>query len=121
MTSLLSHCFHSFSYQSPFQSNGSTKLKLGFTLGGMEEFFPQLEQVLADRRWEKPLVPSAGGKFRAGIVGIERQMEKDARDTTKNISEAFQDLHSLMESAKPMVQLANAIANKIKVESADWN
>lgn len=56
----------------------------------------------------------AHGKYRAGIVGIERQLEKQARDTEKNISEAFQDLNSLMEMAKPMVQLANTICNKMK-------
>jgi len=53
-------------------------------------------------------------KYRAGIVGIEKQLEKQARDTEKNISEAFQDLNSLIEMAKPMVKLVSTISNKIK-------
>jgi len=39
-------------------------------------------------------------KYRAGIVGIEKQLEKQARDTEKNISEAFQDLNSLIENGQ---------------------
>lgn len=54
--------------------------------------------------------------FRAGIVGIERQLEKQARETEKNISEAFQDLNSLIDMAKPMVQLVTTISNKLKVK-----
>lgn len=63
-----------------------------------------------------PSSTSGGGKqFRAGIVGIERQLEKQARDTEKNISEAFQDLNSLIDMAKPMVKLVTTISNKLKV------
>lgn len=58
-------------------------------------------------------------QYRAGIVGIERQLEKQARDTEKNISEAFQDLNSLIDMAKPMVKLVTTISNKLKVELID--
>jgi len=98
----------------PFACHGGTQVKLGFTDGGLDTFFASLERTLSEQRWSKPLLPSAGGRYRAGIVGIERQREKEARDTTRNISEAFSDLKTLMESAKPMVALAATISTKVK-------
>ncbi|XP_038055643.1 vacuolar protein-sorting-associated protein 36-like isoform X2 [Patiria miniata] len=50
----------------------------------------------------------------AGIVGIERNLEKKWRDTDENISQAFEDLNKLMKKAKEMVDLSRTIANKIK-------
>lgn len=52
---------------------------------------------------------------RRGLVGIERQIEKDKDVTNKKISQAFQDIHSLMETAKPMVELIHKISDIMKV------
>jgi ESCRT-II complex subunit VPS36 len=100
--------------QSPFPSLGLNVIKLTFTSGGCEEFAKMLQQVLFEKRWDRPLVPSGGAKFRPGIVGIERQLEKQVWKTEQDISEAFRDINSLIEMAKPMVQLANTISNKMK-------
>jgi len=57
---------------------------------------------------------SAPRKIRAGIVGIERQLETNALVTQGKISEAFKDINSLIEMAKPMVQLAQKISTSMK-------
>lgn len=36
-------------------------------------------------------------RHRAGIIGIERAIQKKQEDTDKNISQAFEDLSNLME------------------------
>ena len=53
-------------------------------------------------------------KIRSGIGGIEKSMAQKVQQTDKAISKAFTDLDALMESAKPMVKLANQISRKIK-------
>lgn len=50
-------------------------------------------------------------------MGIERDIKDEARKTDQQISEAFTDLKSLMEMAKPMVQLAKKISDKQAVVS----
>lgn len=54
-------------------------------------------------------------KIRTGITGIEKDLEKTAKDRHGKISEAFQDINSLIEFAKPMVQLVKKVSSDIKV------
>ena len=42
-------------------------------------------------------------------------MQEKIQQSASNINLAFQDLKNLMEMAKDMVRLANAMSNKIKV------
>lgn len=56
-----------------------------------------------------------GTASRSGIVGIERKMQEKIQQSATNINVAFQDLKMLMEMAKDMVHLANAMSTKIKV------
>jgi len=53
--------------------------------------------------------------IRSGLVGIERKIQKDNVVTDKKISEAFQDINSLMQTAKPMVELIHKISDIMKV------
>lgn len=49
-----------------------------------------------------------------GISGIKRQIEQKAEQSHKQITTAFQDLDSLKEKARGMVQIANQIKTKIQ-------
>jgi len=59
------------------------------------------------------------GPIRSGLVGIARKIQKDNVATKKQMSEAFQDIHSLMESAKPMVELVHKISDCMKDVQGD--
>ncbi|KFD54841.1 hypothetical protein M513_04275, partial [Trichuris suis] len=57
---------------------------------------------------------SASTMRRAGIVGIERQLENKRERNAGQISRAFQDLTPLMSMAKDMVNLAKKISAEIR-------
>ncbi|CAL8139638.1 unnamed protein product [Orchesella dallaii] len=88
----------------------TTFFKLGFTQGGLDEFITKFADILRQKTWEK--LPPAEHNRRLGILGIERDIDDEATRTEQKISEAFHDLKSLMEMAKPMVQLAKTISDK---------
>ncbi|XP_038055641.1 vacuolar protein-sorting-associated protein 36-like isoform X1 [Patiria miniata] len=101
----------------PVMMSAHSYIQLSFKEGGETEFFRCLSEELSRRRWEYMPTPKAAGKpkaIHAGIVGIERNLEKKWRDTDENISQAFEDLNKLMKKAKEMVDLSRTIANKIK-------
>ena len=66
-------------------------------------------------------MPAAQRKMRSGIGGIEKSMAQKVKQTDKEISKAFKDLDALMESAKPMVKLANQISRKIAEKQGDMS
>lgn len=102
---------------SPFANEKRANFfKLSFTQGGLEEFLGKLTDTLRLRQWEKKM-PKPEPKRRLGILGIERDLKDEARKTDQQISEAFQDLKSLVEMAKPMVQLAKKISDKAAVSN----
>merc|ERR1719312_1854666 len=91
--------------------------RLSFRSGGQAEFFPLLERALTDKAWiPKPTAAKVPVKkeMRAGITGIQKNINQKAKQDNANISKAFQDLDQLMEMAKPMVKLANSISTKIR-------
>ncbi|XP_033631386.1 vacuolar protein-sorting-associated protein 36-like [Asterias rubens] len=105
----------------PVMMSGHSFIQLTFKESGETEFFRCLTEELSKRRWEYMTpAPRPGGKhhqpkaIHAGIVGIERNLEKKWKDTDQTISKAFEDLNKLMEKAKEMVDLSRTIANKIK-------
>ncbi|EDO27475.1 predicted protein, partial [Nematostella vectensis] len=49
-----------------------------------------------------------------GIVGIERKLEQQSKQTDDNINKAFKDLDALMEKAKEMVEIADKVASKLE-------
>jgi len=75
----------------------------------------EMEKVLAAKMWIKLESKNRiGTASRSGIVGIERKMQEKIQQSATNINVAFQDLKMLMEMAKDMVHLANAMSTKIK-------
>lgn len=63
----------------------------------------------------KPSVQPVNSKIRSGIVGIERSIEEQHRQTDESITVAFKDLKKLMEKAKDMVAISKNISTKIRV------
>ncbi|CAB3359405.1 Hypothetical predicted protein [Cloeon dipterum] len=60
-----------------------------------------------------------GRQLRAGIVGIERQIQAKHKATDDSISLAFEDLNKLMSMAKDMVLLSKSISDKIKEKQGE--
>lgn len=90
-------------------------VKFSFRSGGQQEFFRALSDVLEKKPWADVTASfPKGKKYRAGIVGIERQLQARHEATDKNISVAFEDLTCLMEMAKEMVSLSKGISQKLK-------
>jgi len=56
-------------------------------------------------------------RLRAGIVGIEREIEEKQLTTSRNISQAFEDLSNLMTMAKDMVNTAKRISEKMRART----
>ena len=100
----------------------ASHVKLSFTEGGSTQFKQEMTKVLSNKAWEKtirtaPAPPSqVSSVTRSGIVGIERKMQEKMQNTATNINVAFQDLKNLMDMAKDMVRIANAMSTKIKVQ-----
>ncbi|ODM88145.1 Vacuolar protein-sorting-associated protein 36, partial [Orchesella cincta] len=102
---------------SPFiNDTHATFFKLGFTQGGLDEFLTKVADTLRQKVWEKKAPVEQ--KRRMGILGIERDIKDEFKKTDQKISEAFHDLKSLMEMAKPMVQLAKNISNRAAKQAA---
>ena len=94
-------------------------IRLSFRKGGQQEFLKLFQRTLQAKEWEKhlhaaPQQAQGALKIRAGIVGIERHIEKKQRETDKEVSQAFKDLDGLIEKAKDMVSLVNKFAAKIE-------
>ncbi|XP_027203953.2 vacuolar protein sorting 36 [Dermatophagoides pteronyssinus] len=53
-------------------------------------------------------------KYRQGIGGIERKIQDQHEETSRNIDGAFQDLKNLMSFLEEMVKLSNSIKDKLK-------
>nr|CAG4643352.1 EOG090X09MN [Ilyocryptus agilis] len=111
----------------PIAKSSASNIKLAFTEGGCTQMKAAIENVLADKHWEKlaKLMPNLAIQntgpvpTRSGIVGIERKIQQKIQTTSSNISMAFQDLKNLMDMAKDMVHLANSMSVKIKERQGD--
>ncbi|KAJ8027994.1 Vacuolar protein-sorting-associated protein 36 [Holothuria leucospilota] len=106
----------------PVHSSPHTHIRLGFKEGGALDFNRCLSEVLSRKVWEfapKPRAPNEPRKIHAGIVGIERNLEKQRKETDQNISKAFEDLDKLIGKAKEMVELSKKISTKIKEKQGD--
>ncbi|UXI18134.1 hypothetical protein NH340_JMT04077 [Sarcoptes scabiei] len=53
-------------------------------------------------------------KYRLGISGIEKKIQDQHEETSKNIDGAFKDLQNLMSFLEEMVKLSNSIKEKLK-------
>lgn len=120
------HSAPSNKHPGPASSSAFTYVRLSFRESGEKEFFRYFKEQLESKKWEKTeTVPPAqenlqsAPRHRAGIIGIERAIQKKQEDTDKNISQAFEDLSNLMEKAKDMVHVSKTIANKIREKQGD--
>lgn len=90
-------------------------VKFSFRSGGDKEFFNALSDALAKKEWENLAASYPKGKqYRAGIVGIERQIRERNEATGETINEAFEDLKNLMKMAKEMVSLSKMVTQKLR-------
>lgn len=107
----------------PVTSSPNHFIKLSFKEGGEPTFYPNIQDALQRKQWQvvpKAVSASASGKqWRSGIGGIERNIQKKAMETDKNITEAFEDLNKLMDQAKQMVTLSKNISTKIREKQGD--
>jgi len=109
----------------PVARSTASYIKLSFTEGGSSQLKQEMTKVLSNKAWEKtirtaPAPPSqVSSVTRSGIVGIERKMQEKMQNTATNINVAFQDLKNLMDMAKDMVRIANAMSTKIKERQGD--
>lgn len=95
-------------------------VKFSFRGGGDKEFFNAFSEAIAKKAWEDLSANYAQGKqYRAGIVGIERQIRHRNEATGETISEAFEDLKCLMKMAKEMVNLSKGVSQKLKDKQSD--
>uniref|UniRef100_A0A146LIA9 Vacuolar protein-sorting-associated protein 36 n=1 Tax=Lygus hesperus TaxID=30085 RepID=A0A146LIA9_LYGHE len=105
----------------PSSNQHSNHIKFSFKDGLEDSFLAGLRNAVKLKKWEVPLAIQSPSKkvlpvikTRAGIVGIERNLEEKQRATDHSISAAFQDLSKLMEMAKDMVSLSKTISTKIR-------
>merc|ERR1712113_524027 len=97
----------------PCVSSPFMHVKFSFKDGGHFEFYTKLVEQLSQKSWEKSAsavvsgmksggIGKPGAKPRGvgGIVGIERKLEQQSRETDESINRAFKDLDALMEKAK---------------------
>lgn len=95
-------------------------VKFSFRGGGEKEFFNALSDALTKKAWENVAANYPKGKqYRAGIVGIERQIRERNEATGETISEAFEDLKNLMKMAKEMVNLSKSVTQKLREKQSD--
>ncbi|XP_078485989.1 vacuolar protein-sorting-associated protein 36-like [Ciona intestinalis] len=100
-------------------------VRFAFKHGGDVEFTHKMQQAIHNKAWEKTMgratksTPEMGRLRASGIVGIERKIEAEKKQTDASISVAFKDLTQLMEKAKEMVSLSTTIAAKIKDKKGD--
>ncbi|CAJ0942547.1 unnamed protein product, partial [Mesorhabditis belari] len=108
----------------PVASSQYNCVRFVFRGGGEDEFFKKYDEALKRRTWERtPSGSSSGGSrtsthpvgHRAvGIGGIERRLVESHQRTHETISQAFEDMSKLMETARDMVSLSKSIAEKLR-------
>ncbi|CAJ0581223.1 unnamed protein product, partial [Mesorhabditis spiculigera] len=95
-----------------------------FRSGGEDEFFKKYDEALKRKTWERtPSGSSSGGSRTSGhpdrhrglgIGGIEKRLVENHQRTHESISQAFEDMSKLMETAREMVGLSKSIAEKLR-------
>jgi len=98
----------------PFRKEKNNYIKLSFRSGGQPEFYNHLNSSLQAKTWTIVARAPVKREIRAGITGIEKNINQKAKQDNANISKAFEDLNKLIEMAKPMVKLAQSISTKIR-------
>lgn len=113
--------------QGPNPTSSYNHTKLSFRHGNVGAFHQSLRTALEDQAWQVveqlpmgiPQGQAGGRKIRAGILGIERDIQSRQNEASHNINVAFEDLNKLMSFAKDMVALSKNISTKIKEHSGE--
>lgn len=113
---------------SPTGSNLSNNhVRLALKQGGMRSLKDKLNEAITQKQWNVILAPRnivrpgnvAPKQLRSGIGGIKKSMEQKQKNTDMQITKAFEDIDQLMEMAKPMVNVAKTISEKIREKKGD--
>ncbi|KAG0025810.1 hypothetical protein BGZ81_006822 [Podila clonocystis] len=113
------------SFKTPTEDTNS--VKLSFRAGGNGNFHSALKTAMATRAWEskpklevakKPVPSSVDSPTTptlklGGVSAVMRKVETNRIETDQVLSQAFQDLHGLMDKAAEMVALAETISNRL--------
>lgn len=98
--------------QASTQSAALAFVKIAFKGSGFAQFKATLSQALQSQAWEakSPLESEKA----VGISGLMRRAENMQLKTEASLSDAFQDIDSLMSKAGEMVKLSEVISGKLK-------
>lgn len=92
-------------------------VQLEFEYGGHNEFYDQLNQQLELKRWLGKDSGAAISTASIGITGIQRNIQSRLDQQDQKINSSFKDLSVLMNQAREMVTLSNAITAKLTREA----
>ena len=110
-------------------------IKFSFRGGGDKIFYERLKGALIQRKWllqSAPPIPNplnhehsfasdadSSSRKVVGIAGLERRRLEQRKNTEVMIGSAFEDLETLMTSAKEIIALAEQFASQANLGNAD--
>ncbi|ETN77716.1 EAP30/Vps36 family protein [Necator americanus] len=98
-------------------------IRFVFRNGGEDDFHRKYEEALKRKTWQRSSSGSSSGGSRTsqgiqmrpvGIAGLEKRLAENHQRTHETISQAFEDMSRLMETARDMVGLSKSIAEKLR-------
>ncbi|CAD6188564.1 unnamed protein product [Caenorhabditis auriculariae] len=111
----------------PVNSSQYDLMRFVFRTGGEEDFYKKYDEALRRKTWLRSSSGSsssggglsvqsrASGQLRSvGIAGIERRLAENHQKTHETITQAFEDMSKLMETARDMVNLSKSISEKVR-------
>ncbi|WKY01608.1 hypothetical protein Q1695_015540 [Nippostrongylus brasiliensis] len=107
----------------PQRSSPYNYIRLVFRGGGEEDFYKKYEEALKRKTWQRSSSGSSSGGSRTsqgiqmrpvGIAGLEKRLAENHQRTHETISQAFEDMSRLMETARDMVNLSKSISEKLR-------
>ncbi|PAV67982.1 hypothetical protein WR25_23350 [Diploscapter pachys] len=110
----------------PVKNSPHDLLRFVFRSGGEEEFFKRYEEAMKRKSWQRSSSGSSSSGSRAsgnlrsvGISGIEKRLAENHIKTHETITQAFDDMTRLMESARDMVKLSKTISEKVRTRKGE--
>lgn len=116
---------------SPIASSPYNFLRFVFQNGGEDDFHEKYVDALARQTWRETMSSSTssslGSRSSGGVVtsravgisGIEKRYAENNRKTHETISQAFEDMSRLIESARDMVALSKNITEKVRARKGE--
>ncbi|CAB3397572.1 unnamed protein product [Caenorhabditis bovis] len=110
----------------PVNSSQYDTIRFVFRHGGEDDFFKKYEDAIRRKTWQRSSSSSSSGCSRAsgnlravGISGIERRLAENHQKTHETITQAFDDMSKLMETAREMVNLSKSISEKVRTRKGE--